>query len=100
MVARSPYTRKVTGSNPVVPTPVRNQSMEKPIAKVGVGVLINKDGKILLIKRRGSHGEGTWAPPGGHIDFGERVIDCAEREVKEETGLEIKNLIEGKIWPR
>ena len=61
-------------------------------ARVGVGVLINKNGKILLIKRKGSHGEGSWAPPGGHIDFGESVRDCAKREVKEEIGIEIKNL--------
>jgi len=70
----------------------------KPKTRVGVGVLIRKNGRhppttqILLIKRRGSHGAGTWAPPGGHIDFGESVIDCAKREVKEEVGVEIKNL--------
>lgn len=60
--------------------------------RVGVGVLINKNRKILLIKRKGSHGAGTWAPPGGHIDFGESVTNCAKREVKEEMGLKIKNL--------
>ena len=64
----------------------------KKIVNVGVGILINKNGKILLIKRKGSHGEGTWAPPGGHIDFEESVINCAKREVKEEVGIEIKNL--------
>ena len=37
-------------------------------AGVGVGVLIIRNGKILLIKRTGSHGAGTWSPPGGHID--------------------------------
>jgi len=72
----------------------RDTHMEKrkPIVLVGVGVIVNKNRKILLIKRKGSHGEGTWAPPGGHIDFGESVLDCAKREVKEETGIEIKNL--------
>lgn len=64
----------------------------KPIASVGVAVLIGKQGKVLLIKRRSSHGAGSWAPPGGHIDYGESVLECASREVKEETGLEIKNL--------
>ncbi len=59
---------------------------------VGVGVLINKNGKILLIKRRGSHGAKSWAPPGGHIDFEEPIIECARREVKEEVGVKIKNL--------
>lgn len=55
----------------------------------GVGVLILRDGKVLLGRRRGSHGEGTWAPPGGHIDEGESVEACARREVLEETGLAI-----------
>jgi len=64
----------------------------QPVARVGVGVIVKKNGKILLMKRRGSHASGTWAPPGGHIDFGESVVECARREVKEETGLEIKNL--------
>lgn len=66
--------------------------MRKEIAKVGVGVIVNKGRKILLIKRRGSHGHGSWAPPGGHIDFGESILDCSKREVKEEVGIEIKNL--------
>jgi 8-oxo-dGTP diphosphatase len=65
---------------------------KKQIASVGVGVLINKKGKIILIKRQGSHGARTWAPPGGHIDFGESVFDCAKREVKEEVNIKIKNL--------
>ena len=66
--------------------------MKELTVKVGVGVLIRKNRKILLIKRKGAHGEGTWAPPGGHIDFGESVIDCAKREVKEEVEIKIKNL--------
>ena len=63
----------------------------KSKAQVGVGVLVSKNNEILLIKRKGSHGAGTWAPPGGHIDFGESVLDCAKREVKEEIGIKIKN---------
>jgi len=55
--------------------------------QVGVGVLIHRDGKILLGKRKGSHGADSWAPPGGHLDFGETVEECARREALEETGL-------------
>ena len=58
----------------------------------GVSVLIKKNNKILLIKRQGSHGHGTWAPPGGYLDYGESVLKGAKREVKEEVGIEIKNL--------
>lgn len=55
--------------------------------KVGVGVATFNDGKLLLGKRKGSHGEGEWAFPGGHLEFGEDVEACAKRELLEETGL-------------
>lgn len=60
--------------------------------KVGVAVLLIKDKKILLGMRKGSHGKGTWAPPGGHLEFFEEIEDCAKREILEETGIKIKNL--------
>ena len=63
---------------------------ERP--KVGVGVIILKEGKILLGKRKASHGEGTWCFPGGHLEFSEDIFDSAVRETKEETGISIKNL--------
>ncbi|HAB98411.1 MAG TPA: DNA mismatch repair protein MutT [Parachlamydiales bacterium] len=55
--------------------------------KVGVGVIVFREGKILLGKRKGSHVEGAWATPGGHLEFGETVEECACRELLEETGL-------------
>lgn len=60
--------------------------------KVGIGVIIKKDNKILLGKRKNAHGDGTWSFPGGHLEFNETWEDCAEREVLEETGIKIKNL--------
>ncbi|MBI4163281.1 MAG: NUDIX domain-containing protein [Candidatus Aenigmarchaeota archaeon] len=60
--------------------------------KVGMGVLIRKDGKVLFLRRLGAHGEGTWCPPGGHLEFGESFEDCARRETLEESGIEIKNI--------
>ena len=60
---------------------------ERP--RVGIGVLVLKDGKVLLGKRRGSHGEGEYASPGGHLEQFESFASCAAREVLEETGLEI-----------
>jgi 8-oxo-dGTP diphosphatase len=60
--------------------------------KVGVGVLIFKDGKILLGARKSSHGAGEFAGPGGHLEFGETFEECAMRETREETGIEITNL--------
>lgn len=55
--------------------------------KVGVGVLVFDQGRILLGERIGAHGEGTWCPPGGHLEFGETPEACALRELQEETGL-------------
>ncbi|MCX5746789.1 MAG: NUDIX domain-containing protein [Proteobacteria bacterium] len=60
---------------------------ERP--RVGIGVLVLKGRKLLLGKRRGSHGAGQYASPGGHLEHLERFADCATREVREETGLEI-----------
>lgn len=59
---------------------------------IGVGVIIMKTGKILLGKRKGSHGAGAWQFPGGHLEFNESIQACAQREVWEETGLTIKNI--------
>jgi 8-oxo-dGTP diphosphatase len=59
---------------------------------VGVGVIIIKDGKVLLGKRKNAHGDGTWCCPGGHLEFKEDIEACAHREVFEETGLRIKNI--------
>ena len=67
-------------------------AMEQQKPKVGVGILIFKDDKILLGKRKGSHGEGEYAFPGGHLEYMEAFEDCARRETKEECGIEIKNI--------
>jgi 8-oxo-dGTP diphosphatase len=66
--------------------------MEPQRPKVGLGVYIVKDKKILLGKRIGSHGANTWSPPGGHLEFNESFEECSIRETMEETGIKIKNL--------
>lgn len=59
---------------------------------IGVGVLIIKGDHILMQKRLNAHGEGTWSPGGGHLEFGETIEECARREIKEETGLVINDI--------
>lgn len=65
-------------------------TVKKP--EVGVAVLIKKEGKLLVGRRRKSWGYGTWQMPGGHLEFGESFEDCAKRETKEEAGVEISNI--------
>jgi mutator protein MutT len=70
---------------------------EKQRPKVGVGVMILRDGKILLGKRNDDakkassdlHGEGTWTMPGGKLDFQETLLEGVCREVFEEIGVKI-----------
>lgn len=59
---------------------------------VGIGVMVMRDGKVLLGKRRGSHGEGEYQFTGGHLDYMESFADCAKRETFEETGIRIGNI--------
>lgn len=71
--------------------------MENQKVRVGIGVFVFKNGRFLMLQRKGSHGAGTWSVPGGHLEFGESFEDTAKREVKEETGLDIKNIRFGAV---
>jgi 8-oxo-dGTP diphosphatase len=59
---------------------------------IGVGVIIEKDQKVLLLKRGNVHGADSWSTPGGHLDYGETPEECAIRETKEETNLDIQQV--------
>lgn len=66
--------------------------MERPI--VGLAVLIvNENNEVLLGLRNSELGKNTWAPPGGKLDMFETLEQCAIREIKEETDLDISNLV-------
>lgn len=56
---------------------------------VGVGIIVKKEDEILLLKRNTTHGNGTWTPPGGTLEYGESFEECAIRECKEETNVDI-----------
>lgn len=60
--------------------------------KVGVAALVFRDGRLLLGQRRKSPGANTWQCPGGLLEHGESVFECARRETLEETGVHVHNL--------
>jgi len=66
-----------------------------PAPQVGVGVLVVQEGLVLLGRRIGSHGAGTWSAPGGKLEFGEELEACARRELLEETGLQARSIDPG-----
>ena len=65
--------------------------MERYIG-VGVAIIVTRGNQVLLLKRLNVHGAGSWSTPGGHLDFGETPEECAVREAREETGLDIANI--------
>jgi len=74
---------------------------EKKKVSVGFGVMLLKDGKILLGKRHEDpekassqlNGAGTWTMPGGKLHFGETFEEGAKREVMEETSIILKKAV-------
>lgn len=55
---------------------------------VGVAVILLERNELLLVRRMGSY-DGMWCIPCGHVEWDEDVRDAAQREFKEETGLEV-----------
>ena len=72
--------------------------MEKQV-RIGIGVMIKKGNKILLghrvskaVDTGGIYEPDSWCLPGGKQDYEETIFECAIREVKEETNLDIESL--------
>lgn len=76
---------------PPAPPPSTPASPPFDLPRVGVAVIVRREGRVLLgLRRSTTHGDGVWQFPGGHLEWGEAVADCAVREVEEETGLSIR----------
>jgi ADP-ribose pyrophosphatase len=61
---------------------------DRPV--VGIGAVVIRDGRVLLIRRGVAPGRGLWAVPGGSLELGETLQQGAEREILEETGITIR----------
>ena len=59
---------------------------------VGLGAVVWRDGKVLMIQRGKPPRQGIWSLPGGAQDLGETVEQGIRRELREETGIEIELL--------
>jgi 8-oxo-dGTP diphosphatase len=62
---------------------VTGSAAEQGAVQATAGVTVVRDGRILLVRRAD---DGTWCLPGGRVEFGESIVECAEREFLEETG--------------
>lgn len=66
-------------------------SESKTIPRIGVGVMLLAPHGYVFMRRLGSHGSGTYSFPGGHLEYGESVIECAVRECQEELGVLLRD---------
>lgn len=61
--------------------------MSNKIIKIGCEIFLIRDNFILLGKRKNCYGEGFWGLPGGHLEYGESLLECIKRELMEELGI-------------
>ena len=57
---------------------------------MGVGAVIVRDDRAIIIKRANEPYKGQWSIPGGRVELGESLADAVRREMREETGLEVQ----------
>jgi 8-oxo-dGTP diphosphatase len=82
-----------------VSTPKLDLLVQRP--RVGVGCVLLSAlhaGKLLIGERKGSHGAGKWALPGGHLEQGQSFEQCARMEVKEECDIDVEESSWSLLW--
>ena len=85
---------------PPVHTPAEDDRRYPKRPLVGVGAILLRRDRILLAQRGKEPLKGWWSLPGGALEIGESLMDAVCREVREETGLEIRPLGVFEIFER
>ena len=67
---------------------------------VGVGGVVIRDGRVLIVRRGTEPLRGCWSIPGGTLEIGETIEEGVRREMREETGLEVRVLDLVEVWER
>jgi 8-oxo-dGTP diphosphatase len=62
------------------------------VIRIGCEIFVLNNDNILLGKRKNCYGAGEWGLPGGHLEYNEKLVDAATRELKEELGIEATDL--------
>jgi ADP-ribose pyrophosphatase YjhB (NUDIX family) len=71
---------------------------------VGIGVVMLRKGResgapeVLLVRRAKPPEQGKWTVPGGSLELGETMVECAIREAYEETGMRLRNDPQAGDW--
>lgn len=87
-------TRRLDGKMRLACTSCEYIWYKNPIP--AAGAIIVKENRLLLVKRKYPPGVGDWCIPAGFMEYDESAVKCCIREVKEETGLDIK--IQRLFW--
>ncbi len=68
-------------------SPEKQRSQGKMDFGIRVGAVVARDGALLLVRHQKPDRNSYWVLPGGRLEPGETIPECAEREISEETGL-------------
>jgi bifunctional NMN adenylyltransferase/nudix hydrolase len=67
-----------------------DQRYPYPIVHVATDAMVLAQEQVLLVERAGSLSKGAWALPGGYVELKETLLEAALRELREETGLQLR----------
>jgi 8-oxo-dGTP diphosphatase len=81
---------RIAGQKDFVNLTHRHEYPERPV--IGVGGVVIRNGRALLIKRGHPPLQGEWSIPGGTLELCETLLEGVQRELHEETGIEVRVL--------